>query len=128
MPDRRERLAVRPLSNRSWTLGSKPASAPARGANLAREPRRALSVATEDFDLAVEGEGHQVTDPATVAARAQLWAAEGWPARVDETGRAITAEYSAPAAGPPPWFVYRLTPRPATALAPVEPGGATRWR
>ncbi len=26
----------------------------------------------------------------------------GWPARVDETGLALTAEYSAPSAGPPP--------------------------
>jgi hypothetical protein len=24
--------------------------------------------------------------------------------------------------------VYRLTPRSATAVAAVEPGGATRWR
>jgi hypothetical protein len=47
---------------------------------------------------------------------------------VDETGVALTAEYSAPSAGPPPWFVYRLSPRTATALLTVEPGGATRWR
>jgi hypothetical protein len=44
------------------------------------------------------------------------------------TDRALTAEYSAPSAGPPPWFVYRLTARSATALATVEPHGATRWR
>lgn len=25
-------------------------------------------------------------------------------------------------------FVYRITPRSATALATLEPGGATRWR
>ncbi|HET9971201.1 MAG TPA: hypothetical protein VFQ68_23400 [Streptosporangiaceae bacterium] len=47
---------------------------------------------------------------------------------VDETGLALTAEFSAPSAGPPPWHVYRLTPLAATALATVEPGGATRWR
>ena len=41
---------------------------------------------------------------------------------------ALTAEYSAPSAGRPPWFVYRLTSRTAMALATVEPGGATRWR
>ena len=85
------------------------------------------SLATQDFDLVVDGEAHQVTDPPTVAAMAERWAAEGWPARVDETGRALTAEFSAPSAGPPPWFVYRLTPRRATALATIEPGGATRW-
>lgn len=96
--------------------------------NLARDPRCTLSVATDGFDLVVEGEAHQVTDPPTVAAMAARWAAEGWPARVDDTGRALTAEYSAPSAGPPPWFVYRLTASSATALATVEPGGATRWR
>jgi hypothetical protein len=31
-------------------------------------------------------------------------------------------------AGPPPWFVYRMTARAATALSILEPGGATRWR
>ena len=66
--------------------------------------------------------------PPIVAGMAERWAAEGWPCRVDETGRALTAEFSAPSAGPPPWFVYRITPRAATALATVDPGGATRWR
>jgi hypothetical protein len=48
--------------------------------------------------------------------------------RVDDTGLALTSDFSAPSAGPPPWFVYRLTPNTATAVATVEPGGATRWR
>ena len=99
-----------------------------KGRNLARDPRCTLGVATHEFDLVVEGEAHQVTDPATVTDLAARWAAEGWPARVDESGSAITAEYSAPSAGPPPWQVYRLVPRTATALLTVEPGGATRWR
>ena len=58
----------------------------------------------------------------TVAGLAARWAAEGWPARADDTGVALTAEYSAPSAGPPPWHVYRLTPRTATAVGTVEPG------
>ena len=99
-----------------------------KGRNLARDPRCTLSLSTEEFDLTVEGEAHPVTDPPTVAAMAQRWAADGWPARVDESGRAITAEFSAPSAGPPPWLVYQLVPRSATALATVEPFGATRWR
>jgi len=99
-----------------------------KGRNLARDPRCTLSVATREFDLVVEGEAHRVTDPATVAAMAERWAAEGWPAEVDETGTALTAEFSAPSAGPPPWAVYRMTPRSATALLTVDPGGATRWR
>jgi PPOX class probable F420-dependent enzyme len=99
-----------------------------KGRNLARDPRCTVSVASHDFDLVVEGDASRVTDPATVATMAERWAAGGWPARVDETGLALTAEFSAPSAGPPPWFVYRLAPRTATALLTVEPGGATRWR
>jgi hypothetical protein len=96
--------------------------------NLARDPRCTLSVATHPFDLVVEGTADEVTDPTNVADMASRWAAEGWPCRVDDTGHALTAEFSAPSAGPPPWFVYRLTPHTVTALLTVEPGGATRWR
>jgi PPOX class probable F420-dependent enzyme len=96
--------------------------------NLARDPRCALSVATATFDLVVEGDAARVTDPGTVARLAGVWAAGGWPCRVDESGIALTADFSAPSAGPPPWSVYRITARTATALATVEPGGATRWR
>jgi hypothetical protein len=99
-----------------------------KGKNLARCPRCTLSVATHDFDLVVEGEARKVTDPSTVAAMAERWVAAGWPARVDDTGLALTAEFSAPSAGPPPWVVYHLSPQTATALLTVEPGGATRWR
>ncbi|MBI5088090.1 MAG: pyridoxamine 5'-phosphate oxidase family protein [Actinobacteria bacterium] len=98
-----------------------------KGRNLARDPRCTLSVATDQFDLVVEGTAHRVTDPTAVAARAADWAADGWPAEVDASGVALTAEFSAPSAGPPPWLVYRFTPGRATALETVEPGGATRW-
>ena len=96
--------------------------------NLARDPRCTMSVATDEFDLVVDGEARMVTERPTVAAMAERWAAGGWPARVDDTGMALTAEFSAPSAGPPPWFVYQLTPHTATALLTVGPGGATRWR
>ncbi len=68
-----------------------------------------------------------VTDPAVVAARATEWAAGGWPCEVDESGTALTAPFSAPSAGPPPWHVYRIDARSMSAVATVEPGGATRW-
>ena len=99
-----------------------------KGKNLARDSRCTLSVAAREFDLVVEGEATLLTDAATVAGLAARWAAEGWPARADDTGAALTAGYSAPSAGPPPWHVYRLTPRTATAVGTVDPGGATRWR
>jgi hypothetical protein len=68
-----------------------------------------------------------VTDPPTVALMAVLWADQGWPCKVDASGRALTAEYSAPSAGRPPWHVYRMSVRRASAVATIEPGGATRW-
>ena len=98
-----------------------------KGRNLARDPRCTLTVSTHEFDLSVEGTAEQVADPGTVADLAARWAAEGWPAEADGSGTAITAPYSAPSAGPPPWHVYRITPERATALQTVEPGGATRW-
>jgi pyridoxine/pyridoxamine 5'-phosphate oxidase len=99
-----------------------------KGRNMERDPRCSLAVALTELDLSVEGEAALVEDPDVVARIAQIAADDGWPARPDETGTAITAEYSAPSAGPPPWHVYRITPTAATALVTVEPGGATRWR
>lgn len=98
-----------------------------KGRNLAREPRCTLSVSTRGFDVAVDGAAEKVTDPATVADMASRWAAQGWPARVADSGVALTAEYSAPSAGPPPWDVFRFTPRRATAVGGTDPGGATSW-
>jgi len=98
-----------------------------KGKNLARDPRCTLSLATNDFDLVVDGQADKVADPSTVAAMAARWNDAGWPALVDETGRALTADFSAPSAGAPPWTVYRLSAHRATALGTVEPGGATRW-
>jgi hypothetical protein len=94
--------------------------------NVARDPRCALSLATAEFDLTVEGTAERVSDPDTVAELAALWAVD-WPVSVDDSGTALTAEFSAPSAGPPPWYVYRITPRAMTALATTGRGGATRW-
>lgn len=99
-----------------------------KGRNLARDPRCTLSLATDEFDVVVEGVATRVTEPAVVADLATRWRAEGWPAEVDASGIALTAEFSAPSAGPPPWVVYEVRPTAATALQTVEPGGATRWR
>jgi PPOX class probable F420-dependent enzyme len=98
-----------------------------KGRNLARDPRCSLSVATHEFDLVVEGIAEQVRDPATVASMARSWSDQGWPARVDESGVALTADFSAPSAGAPPWMIYRVVIDRATALQTVDPGGATQW-
>jgi hypothetical protein len=73
-----------------------------KGTNLARDARCTLSVATDEFDLIVEGHAEKITEPATVAAMAERWAGAGWPASVDESGTALTAAFSAPSAGRPP--------------------------
>lgn len=98
-----------------------------KGRNLARDPRCTISLATDVFDLVVEGEAELVTDPDTVAAMAKRWADGGWPTEVDESGTALTAPFSAPSAGKPPWHVYRIVTREATAVETVAPGGATHW-
>ncbi|WP_226353614.1 pyridoxamine 5'-phosphate oxidase family protein [Pseudonocardia sp. ICBG601] len=98
-----------------------------KGRNLARDPRCTLALSTREFDLSVQGSAEVVTDPATVARLAAVWAQGGWPCEVDESGTALTAPFSAPSAGRPPWAVYRVTARSAHAVATVAPGGATRW-
>jgi hypothetical protein len=84
-------------------------------------------VATHEFDLVIEGVAEKIADPATVATMARQWNAQGWPAHVDESGLRLTADYSAPSAGPPPWTIYRLIAHQATSLLTIAPGGATRW-
>lgn len=97
-----------------------------KGRNLARDPRCAMSLAVDEFDLVVEGVAELIDDPAVVADMAAHWAKD-WPCRVDDSGLALTADFSAPSAGPPPWRVYRLAATAATVVGCVEPGGATRW-
>jgi PPOX class probable F420-dependent enzyme len=98
-----------------------------KGKNVARDPRCSIAVSVHDFDLAIDGTAELMTDPATVADMAARYAADGWPCRVDDSGTALTADYSAPSAGPPPWHIYRITIERATALATAGQGGATRW-
>ncbi len=98
-----------------------------KGRNLERDPRCSLAIAVHEFDLVVSGTAAVVTEPATVARLAEVWAEGGWPCRVDDSGTALTADFSAPSAGKPPWHVYRITPVSAVALSTVEPGGATRF-
>jgi hypothetical protein len=80
---------------------------------------------TEPFDLVAEGVTERVTDADELTSVAAAYAADQWPARVE--GDAITAEYSAPSAGPPPWYLYRIKPSTVFALGTSEPGGATKF-
>ncbi|OLF17107.1 pyridoxamine 5'-phosphate oxidase family protein [Actinophytocola xanthii] len=93
--------------------------------NLAVNPACAVSVRLPGIDLTLEGEAVRVLDPSTLERVASVYRSGGWPARVE--GNAFTAPYSAPSAGPPPWFLYRMTLHSAVGVAGAEPHGATRW-
>jgi hypothetical protein len=94
--------------------------------NLARDPHCVISVALPGIDLVVEGRAARVTDEATLERLAKEYRDQGWPASVQDG--ALTAEFSAPSAGPPPWDLYEMTPHTAFGVATAEPWGATRWR
>jgi pyridoxine/pyridoxamine 5'-phosphate oxidase len=94
--------------------------------NLAANPNCVLSMALSGLDLVVEGRAVKVTDQATLEKLAQRYVDQGWPARA--SNGALTAEYSAPSAGPPPWHLYAVTPLVAFGVATAKPYGATRWR
>lgn len=93
--------------------------------NLAANPACSISVRLPGIDLVLEGEAHRVTDASTLEQLAGLYREGGWPAEVD--GDALTAPFSAPSAGPPPWYLFRLTLHSAVGVAGAEPHGATRW-
>jgi hypothetical protein len=94
--------------------------------NLAANPACTISVKLEGIDLVLEGEATIVTDRPTLEQVVAVFRGSGWPAEVE--GEAFTAPYSAPSAGPPPWYVHRFTFHTAFGVAGVEPYGATRWR
>lgn len=108
----------------SWYFTSGPATRKSR--NLARDGRCAVSVATDPFDLVIEGTATRVTDSGELADVAKAFVESGWPAEV--AGDALTAPYSAPSAGPAPWHVYRVQPSTVVALGTSEPFGATKFR
>ena len=94
--------------------------------NLAANPACTISVKLEGIDLVLEGEAIRVTDKGPLERLAGRYRAVGWPAEVD--GAALTAPFSAPSAGPPPWQLYRFVLQIGFGVATEEPYGATRWR
>src|SRR5690606_29288049 len=94
--------------------------------NLAKSPACTVSVKLKGIDLVLEGEARRVVDQPTLERLAQLYREDGWPVEVQ--GDAFMAPYSAPSAGPPPWYLYRFVFHTAFGVATAEPFGATRWR
>ncbi|MDT5152134.1 MAG: hypothetical protein QOI01_3867 [Mycobacterium sp.] len=118
---------VRPLGialySGSWYFNSSPDTRKTR--NIADDARCVVSLATEPFDLVVEGTANRVTDADELAGVAAVWVEQGWPASVD--GDALTADFSAPSGGKPPYYVYRVDPSTVYAFGTSEPYGATRF-
>jgi Pyridoxamine 5'-phosphate oxidase len=110
--------------NGVWYFTSGPATRKSR--NIAADPRCVVSVATHPFDLVIEGTAARVTDSDELRTVAAEYNRLGWPAQAD--GDALTAEYSAPSAGPPPWHVYRIAPSAVFAFGTAEPYGATKFQ
>jgi hypothetical protein len=94
--------------------------------NLAANPACTISARLEGIDIVLEGEAVRVTDGQTLERLAARCREGGWPVQVESD--ALTAPYSAPSAGPPPWHLYRFTFHTAIGNATAEPNGATRWR
>lgn len=103
---------------------SGPATRKAR--NLAKNPCCTVAVKLPGMDLTMEGEAARVIDPAALEPVAAIYRELGWPAEV--VGDSLTAPYSAPSAGPPPWQLYRFSFQTVVGLSTAEPHGATRWR
>ena len=94
--------------------------------DLAANPRCAIALTLPDMDLVVEGTAERVTDDGTLQRVAKIANEGGWPAKVE--GDSLTAPFSAPSAGPPPWDLYVVRAKVAVGVAYKEPYGATRWR
>jgi len=103
---------------------SNPATRKAR--DLAVNPRCTISARLDGIDLVLEGTAAKVTDAETLERVAAGYRDGGWPCQVE--GDALTAPFSAPSAGPPPWEVYRFTAHTVVGVATREPYGATRWK
>ena len=74
--------------------------------------------------MALEGRAIRVTDDALLQRLAEVFAEGGWAPTVADGG--FTHEYSAPSAGPPPWYVYEFLPEDAYAVATKERPKITR--
>jgi nitroimidazol reductase NimA-like FMN-containing flavoprotein (pyridoxamine 5'-phosphate oxidase superfamily) len=93
--------------------------------NLATNPACTIAVRSEGVDLTLMGTAERVNDAATLERIAEVYRNGGWPAEV--SGDALTAPYSAPSAGPPPWHLFRFTFDTVVGVATAEPYGATSW-
>lgn len=101
----------------------------AKARNLAADPHVAFTTRTDEIDFIVEGTAAPVTDEAMLERIADAYRAKyGWPLTV-RAGE-LYAPFGAPAAGPPPYRPYAVTPEVIFAMGTSEALGprSTRWR
>jgi len=94
--------------------------------NVAENADVSIGMSVPGIDLVIEGRAERVIDDETLQRLAERYAKEGWPTRVAD--QAFTYDYSAPSAGPPPWYLYEVTPTTVFGVLSEAPGGAMRWR
>jgi len=94
--------------------------------NLAQNPHCVITLAGQGLDLVLEGGATRVKDDAKLHRLAEVFASAGWAPTARDG--AFYHEFSAPSAGPPPWYVYEFTPKTVFGFATAEPYGATRWQ
>lgn len=81
----------------------------AKARNLEANPRVAFTTRVDGVDVIVEGRAEFVTDEATLERVAEAYRSKyGWPLEIRD-GEAY-APFAAPAAGPPPFRPYAVTP------------------
>lgn len=100
-----------------------------KGRNLAADPRCTVTARTGNMDVVLEGAATPVTDDAALHKLAEAYRAKyDWPVTV--TGGAFDAPYGAPTAGPPPYYLYEITPVTVFAFGTADEygGRATRYR
>lgn len=100
-----------------------------KGRNLEQDSRFALTARSEDIDIVVEGRASRVTDETLLQAVADIYIKQhGWNVTVKDM--AFDAPYGAPAAGPPPYYVYKLQPEVIFGFGTTEKFASktTRWR
>lgn len=80
-----------------------------KGRNLTADPRCSVAITADDMHIVLEGTALPVHGEAMLEQVAEAYRSKyNWPVTV--TGDGFDAPYAAPAAGPPPYVPYTITP------------------
>ena len=93
------------------------------------DPRCTLATSADDMDLVYVGVAARVHEPDRLERVAEAYRGKyGWPVEVTDDG-AFDAPFGAPAAGPPPYFVFAIEPATVHGFGTDERYAtrSTRW-